>query len=231
MKLENFSFLVLDLILVSLLALLFYTQRSQLKPFKKSAIKTIVSTSLFLLIIDFIFTHNQYWMYHSGAIVGLTIFKVPIEKLVFTPTILAISLIIYLFIKRKLDYTNRKWVVRLLCFLFIILTIPFPYIHWYDFHTFLSSLLLNFFLLFLLYKTPKWSTNFLVLFTTTLYPFVALSSFISGTDWNAPLLTFNALETQGVFIFSFPLENLFYWFAVLFVGIYLFESLERKQQI
>jgi len=228
---EYFGFLTLDLILILVFTLLVIVQKEYFISIKKSVINSILVSSIILFTIDSVLTNYLLLIYKPNTNLGLFVLNIPLEKYIYTSCILGIALLSYTLVKEKLDYINRKWLVRIIGSILILLTLPLVYIHWYDIHSFIAISLLNLSLFYLLIKAPKWSINFLVTFLALLIPYSLLSAFLGGSFSSSPLMLYNSLETQGVYITSFPLENLFYWFVVLCFIIFVFEKLENLKEL
>ena len=225
MILENTYFLLLNLCQLIVVFLLFKWNRESFKVQLHYQAKPILLTFFIVLFLDIIFTQNNLWEYNSQFSIGIFLLGVPIEKIVQILAVLTSTLLTFMWIKKHINFRFKTGLIRVLFVLLLALYLPMSYIHWYDWHTLLASIIFNVSLIYLFVFTPKWNSSFLFTFWTIGIPYTFLQLIVSGYFFDTVIFKYNSLETQGFFVVGFPLEELMYLFGVLLFGVFLLEKL------
>ncbi len=228
MSIGLLQFLFIDCILLAFLMLLTFLLKKPFRLVQKPFFNTILYVGAVALLWEIIYVLAGLWEYNSVYTLGLNLIGVPVEKIVLIATEIAITILVYLWIKIRFQYSWNRWFLRLLLLIPFLLVLPMTYVNWYDLHTLSAAILLFFSLLYFLWFTPDWTPNFLVCCWTLLVPYCVLQLTLTGYFSGITIFNYQSIETQGAYILSFPIEDLMYWFVFQFVTISVFEKFNSR---
>jgi lycopene cyclase domain-containing protein len=196
----------------------------------------ILFPALFFLVWDELKTRNGVWSFSNEHTVGLKLFSLPIEEVLFFFIVPYCCVFVYECMRSYFPkIRNKAWgkyVLIIMCIAFFIVAI-LSYGKEYTFYTCLFNAL--FILLLLLFK--KWFTNFdassfLISYLVIVIPFLIVNGFLTAI----PVVQYNDAENLGIRIFSFlpwpmhniPVEDIFYGMLLILMNVALFEKLRNK---
>ena len=192
--------------------------------------------ALFFLVWDELKTRAGVWSFNDAYIIGVKLFSLPLEEVLFFFVVPFCCVFIYeCIISYFPDVRNKKWGDRLLlllgaCFL---IAAALTYGKAYTFYTSLFNALF----IAALFVFKKWfqgfdASAFFLSYTVVIVPFLLVNGFLTGI----PVVMYNDAENLGLRIFSFlpwpmnniPVEDIFYGMLLILMNIALFEKLRTK---
>lgn len=222
-----FQILLLSIIIPFILSfhkkIKFYTKWPQ---FIKSNILTIIP----FIIWDEIFTAHGFWGFAQEHVVGIYLFNLPIEEILFFIIIPYCCIFTYE-VFNKLSLENNKTIQRLNLLLGIIILISglLSYPKMYTFITFTS---LGFALIILFFKNENFiPTFYLTYFVITSSFFLIVNGILTGGTLDPPPVWYNNNENLNVRIWTIPIEDFFYSMLLLLSNIWLFEIFQKRRKI
>ncbi|TDG34841.1 lycopene cyclase domain-containing protein [Pedobacter changchengzhani] len=186
----------------------------------------ILITGAVFLVWDLLFTQLNIWSFNPGYIVGIYLWGLPLEEMLFFLTVPYACIFIYeclnaYFPKNILG--KFSFALSNLILGFCVAVLFFAYHRWY--------VLINFtFLFFVLgyveYINQKFRFmyKFYRMYLVSLVPFYIVNGFLTSI----PVVLYNNKENLGVRVGTIPLEDHFYLMALLLMNIYLFEFFKSR---
>ena len=173
------------------------------------------------------FTHIGVWGFNERYLIGIDLFGIPIEEILFFVTIPYASIFTFKTIQQYFQESSLKNLGRLFLggvfgFSFLILFIGFSNL--YTGTIVKLSLVTSFLFLFL---DSKWIGHFALTFILLLIPFLALNGILTGSLIENEIVWYNENEILGKRIGTIPIEDLFYAFLLLIWNIYFFEKFKK----
>ncbi|MBC8046330.1 MAG: lycopene cyclase domain-containing protein [Fimbriimonadaceae bacterium] len=206
----------------------FHPKLNFYKNFKPFFISNILIASLFL-IWDILFTKLGVWGFNPDYVLGIYLFNLPLEEILFFVCIPFSCLFTYhclnLFVQIKWKpKTENIFVLSLSTVLFII-GIYF-YSKLYTSATFIS---LSVLLLMLKYFAKvNWLGKLIIIYPVLLIPFFIVNGILTGSGLEQPVVWYNDLENIGIRLFTIPVEDIFYGFELISLNIFLYEYFKTK---
>ena len=229
----NYTYLLINIFVILFPLALSFDKKVHFFKKWKFAIPAILITGVVFLVWDLLFTKLEIWSFNPDYIVGLYLWGLPLEEMLFFLTVPYACIFIYeclnaYFPKNILGKASFALSNILLGFCIAILS--FAYDRWY--------VLINFtFLFFVLgyveYVNQKFRFmyRFYRTYLVSLIPFYIVNGFLTAI----PVVLYNDKENLGFRVGSIPLEDHFYLMGLLLMNIYLYEvfksRVERKQVI
>lgn len=192
----------------------------------KNVFKSILIVAIPYLIWDELFTMNGIWGFSDGHIVGLKIFNLPIEEILFF-VVVPFSLIflfevINFYIKDKVISINKSLLIFLSA-IFLILALIF----YSKTYTAIQALLI--FIFFISAYFLKWeilsNRNFWIFIFLSFIPFIVINYFLTSI----PVVWYNESKIVGFKIITIPVEDFFYHFTLTSFYLLTYNYFQSKK--
>lgn len=191
-----------------------------------------IIASLIFLIWDSIFVNKGVWGFNEKYILGIDVFNIPIEEILFFFCIPYACVFTYhclsLFVKIEWKVNTENIVSIAIVFLLFITGIIF-YNRVYTSVTFISTAVLLLFLKFMFKVT--WLQKLLSIYPILLLPFFIVNGILTGSGLQEPVVLYNDVENLGIRLITIPVEDIFYGFELILLNIFLFEYLKNKVNV
>lgn len=222
---SHFTYLVLMLASLSGPLLLSFSKHVQyIKKWKFLPLPLSI-TLIYFGIWDSIFTKIGVWNFNEQYILGIKIFRLPLEEWLFFIIIPFCCVFIYeccnYFIKK--DYLHNyafKINAVILISISIIAILNIDKI--YTAFNFLSAIIVLLYIQFIL--KPVWLGRFYVGYLFSLLPFFI----VNGILTYLPVVRYNDAENLGIRIVTIPIEDSIYCLLLLLMNITVYEKLKGK---
>jgi len=179
---------------------------------------------------DMLYTHIGVWGFNDQYTLGLKLFNLPIEEILFFICIPYASIFTYhcfkLFYAKAVTLFSYQAISLVL---FVGLTITG--------FVFISKLYtsITFFILALLIADisiigkEKWMAHFYFMFLVILLPFFIVNGILTGTGLEQPVVWYNNSENMGIRILTIPFEDIFYGMLLLMLNAFAFENFRKRR--
>jgi len=221
----KFTYLLINFITVFFPLILSFDKKVRFYQYWKFIWPGMLITGLVFLFWDVLFIDKGVWTFNSEYITGVTIFKLPIEEILFFLTVPFACIFIYAcsnyYIKWVLNIRLTRIVSNLIV-IFSILILIFYHHHLYTAVTFgLLGVLVVFFQFI---WDARGLGRFYIAYLVSLLPFYMINGLLTGL----PVVIYNDAENSGSRIGSIPIEDHFYCMALLLMNIGFFEYFRRR---
>ena len=195
----------------------------------KIIFSAISIVAIVYIVWDVIFTKIGVWGFNPNYHLGITIFNLPIEEILFFFLIPYASIFIhyslqYFFPKAKL---SNKFVV-LFTWVLIILLVVLIAMNMDKLYTQINGFFLVFALLLGLLDKNKTLHRFYISFLVIFIPFAIVNGILTGSFIDEPVVWYNNAENLGIRFFTIPIEDFGYAFSMLFFSVILIERFKIK---
>lgn len=226
---SNYLYLFLDLISILFpLAFSFYPKANFSKKWKYLW-PSIFITAMIFIVWDIAFTHQGIWGFNPKYILGIYLYNLPIEEVLFFVCIPYACIFVY----EALNHLIKKdWLGAHASRISAVLCLPLLSIgmlsirHWYTSFTFITTSV------FIATVQWIWRRSFLgrfyFSFVFVLIPFFIINGILTGSFIAEPVVWYNMQETLGITIATIPLEDVFYGMLLLLMNTSLFESMQKN---
>lgn len=197
--------------------------------FWKPYFTAISMTGIFFIIWDIYFAYSQVWGFNDDYLVGIRIFKLPVEEWLFFLLIPYSSNFIHyslehFFPKFKLSAKQAQLFSAFLFGNAIVISA----INYDKIYTLCSFGLFAVLMLLQVIFKWKYAQRFYLSFMMIYIPFFFVNGALTGSYSKLPVVFYNDAENLGIRVGTMPLEDSFYCFTMLYSSILLFEYLKEK---
>jgi lycopene cyclase domain-containing protein len=183
-------------------------------------------TGLVFLFWDVLFTLKGVWSFNSAYIIGVNLFGLPLEEMLFFLTVPFACIFIYAclnyYVKWLMPY-RLTGIISSMMLLLSVLMLIFFYDRLYTFVTF--GLLLLLVLMLQYWFKVEWLNRFYIAYAVALIPFYI----VNGMLTSIPIVSYNNAENIAYRVGTIPFEDHFYMMALLLMNIGFFEYFRRKE--
>lgn len=195
----------------------------------KAFFTAIISVGLFFIAWDIYFTYQDVWGFSPQYLLGIDIFRLPLEEWLFFLLIPYSSLFIhyallYFFPKPQLGVKLTQIIT---VFLFGI-SLYVAVFHHDKIYTFCSFGLFAILMLLQLVFKYRYARRFYLSFIVIYIPFFFVNNALTGAYSESPVVYYNTSEIIGYRVGTMPLEDSFYCFSLLYGILLVFEYLKNK---
>jgi lycopene cyclase domain-containing protein len=193
----------------------------------KAALLSGLIVALPFLVWDIAFTQNGFWGFNPDYLVGLYIYNLPIEEVLFFLLVPFSCLFIYACVKAYLQRMSLYWTNAIIYFLllcYIGFIVLYSFGGAYPRSVIASSVMT---LMALLFSRER--TRFLPLaFVISLLPFLLVNGVLTGGFTEEPVVWYNDAERVPFRIFTIPAEDILYCFTLIGMNAVIFEVASRR---
>lgn len=189
----------------------------------------LLSTMLIFIPWDALFTVNGFWGFNETYYLNYRLLGLPIEEWLFFicipyACIFTFYALLYYFPDLGLSMHNTKIISLLLAFLLVVLCIVY-HDRWY---TFTVSVYTLFCTLAVLKWNPRLLARFYPVFLVILLPFFLINGTLTGSFIADEVVWYNNDENIGFRLFTIPVEDTIYAFALLVTNLFLIEFYRER---
>ena len=224
---KPYTYLMIDIgcLLVPFIAS-FYPKHKFCKEWKPFLVANLI-VSFFFLVWDADFTVRGIWGFNPDYLLGLYIFNLPVEEVLFFICIPYACVFTYFalrYLVRRNPLERYHKVLTLILVLILLIVGLLSLEKWYTGVTFLLTAA---YLIFRLIRKADLSYHYLAYFL--ILPFFFMSNgILTGSFLDAPIVWYNDEENLGVRIFTIPVEDTIYGLLLIFMNVDLYEFFKRK---
>lgn len=214
MKLEYLIFNLLIFFLAFLPKMVFFRE---LFKYDKKILKSIIIAA-FVFIIKDIFSNNFFWKFNDDFILGIRLFGLPIEEIMFFFTVSYSTLFVYMMIEKF--FNNKKIKIKPSLFklfsvtLFLFLLVVFINHKLYFFY--ISS----FWYLTLIFIKNQLSVNLIRFYGVIFFLTLIFNFYLTAR----PVVIYNENYLIGIKILTIPIEDFIYSFSFFNLLIYFLKK-------
>lgn len=195
----------------------------------KAVFSAITIVAIVYIIWDIIFTKIGVWGFNSDYHLGINIFQLPLEEVLFFICIPYASIFIhyslqYFFPNAKLP---NKFVVPF-TWLLIALLVVLIAMNMGKLYTQINGGFLVFALLLGLLDKNNTLHCFYISYLVILIPFAIVNGILTGSFIDEPVVWYNNAENLGIRVFTIPVEDFGYAFSMLYFSVILIERFKLK---
>jgi len=195
----------------------------------KSVFLSISIVGIFFIVWDIIFTQEGVWGFNPDYHLGINLWGLPIEEILFFICIPYASIFIhYAFLY---FFENTKLSDKLTKYISIILLISAILVLFYAFPKKYTTVTFSLFILLMVFslwkKTPV-LPRFFITFLIILIPFFLVNGILTGSFIENEVVWYNNDENLNIRLFTIPVEDAVYAFNMLYPSILLIEFFKKK---
>lgn len=194
----------------------------------KSLWPALLITSILFIGWDILYTHLGIWGFNPKYIIGVYLFNLPIEEVLFFICIPYSSLFIYHLVSKSslADKINPQ----IISIIIAVVLIDVAVFNIHKLYTMATFALLSIFVLSLqlIYK-PKYMARFYVSFLFIMIPFFMVNGILTGSFIHEEVVWYNAEHHLNLRAGTIPVEDVFYGMLLVLTNVFLYERFMARK--
>lgn len=195
----------------------------------KAVFLAIFLVAIPFLIWDVIFTKNGVWGFNPEHLLGVYLFRLPLEEILFFICIPYASVFThYVFIHFFKNLKIEEKATQIITFLLLIAAFLIVFFSYPKAYTTVNFTLFGGLMLYALFVKDAILQQFYITFLLILIPFFMVNGILTGSLLEEPVVWYNNAENLGIRLGTVPVEDIFYAFNLLYLNLILIEKLKLK---
>jgi len=176
---------------------------------------------------DVLFTVKGVWSFNPKYILGINIYQLPLEEVLFFLTVPFACIFIYACLNHYFKYMLSDMVSEVISGAMVVLSILVLIFHSHKLYPLVTfSLLLVLVVLFEYVLRRRWLNRFYIMYIVALIPFYI----VNGALTSIPIVLYSKTQTIGDRVWTIPFEDHFYLMALLLMNVGFFEYFKSRKQ-
>ncbi|MEJ6583601.1 MAG: lycopene cyclase domain-containing protein [Crocinitomicaceae bacterium] len=218
-------YLILDIATLACPLLLSFDNNIQYAKSWKSSLLAALIIAIPFIIWDIIFTQYGFWGFNPEFITGIYIFHLPIEEILFF--IIVPFACTFIYECCKYFFRSYQFIIlnRVFTFFIPLYALNMVFLDDIGYYT-LLSIVASSIVLFWMMRNPQY--RFIsIAFCFILMPFFIVNGFLTGEFTEFPVVWYNDAQKVDYRIFTIPMEDVLYNFALIVSNILAFEFIKK----
>lgn len=197
----------------------------------KSMFTAILIVTLPFIAWDMYFTHIGIWSFNEDYLLGINVFNLPIEEVLFFICMPYACLFTFHCIKKVTAHLNKNNYQKPISILLVALFVSMATLNHQQSYTLSTfTLLAMVLLIFTQLKSNSWLTPFYISFLIILLPFFVVNIILTGWMLDATVVLYNDFENLGIRLNTIPVEDIFIGMLLLICNTALYETLKKRAE-
>lgn len=226
---EHYTYLLINFFTVIVCFIFSFHHKIKFSRHFVAFILSSVLVAAVFIAWDAWFTKIGVWWFNDQYLIGIRIFQLPLEELMFFICIPFACVFTYFCLNKffNFDWDPLSEKVFVIGFILILVVLAFIYCDFiYPFITFVVTALSLFALSFIL--KVQWIGKASVIYLILMPGFIAVNGILTGTGLDAPIVNYNPARIIGFRIFTIPVEDTIYGYTLILWNLYFFQKFKKK---
>lgn len=196
----------------------------------KFVLPAITITAILFITWDALFTKLGIWGFNPRYTMGIDVFGLPVEEILFFFCIPYACLFTYFALNNLIEKDHLLPFHEIISSLLIILLLVFGSYFIDRLYTGTTFILTGFFLAFVLLKLrARFMGRFYLAFAVLVIPFLIVNGVLTGSFIEEPVVWYNNEENMGMRLGTIPPEDLVYAMLMILLSVTIWEKLEDRR--
>jgi lycopene cyclase domain-containing protein len=224
----KYTYLIINILTVFFPVVLSFDKRVAFAKSWKYIWPGMAITGLLFLFWDVLFTVQGVWSFNDKYIVGLKLFGLPLEEILFFLTVPFACIFIYACLNYYVKWQLNTYVSRSISGLLVLASAFILPENFGKLYTAVTFTLLAVILLSLLFVfKADWLGRFYMAYLVSLIPFYI----VNGSLTSIPVVLYDNHQNLGFRIGTIPFEDHFYSMALLLMNVGFFEYFKNRKKL
>ncbi len=199
----------------------------QFIPFIKSAFVV----SIPFLVWDVIFTYQKIWWFNYDYTIGVTIFALPLEEILFFFCIPFSCVFTFFCITKFFSLKGLKGLNNVIVFILIIICVLLGLLHYGKWYTLLTTAITCCILVYFHFVLKlNWIGKATLVYIILLPGFFSVNGLLTGSFLNSPIVNYNSNHIIGLRMFTIPIEDMIYGYAQFLLVLFFYKYFNLKNE-
>jgi lycopene cyclase domain-containing protein len=223
---KHYTYLLINVLTVFFPIVLSFDKKVNFFKKWKFIFPGLILSGLLYLLWDYLFTINQVWSFNPEFILGITIFKLPLEEILFFFTVPFACIFIYECLICYFNFNISSKISKSISYFLIALCLILAFVYHDRLYSFINFSTLALVLVFTIFRNIKLDMGkFYISYLVSLIPFYIVNGILTAI----PIVSYNNLENMGFRVGTIPFEDHFYSMSLFLLNLIFFEHFRNKK--
>jgi lycopene cyclase domain-containing protein len=225
------TYLLINILAISIPLLVTFHSRFKFYKRWNALWPALILPAIFFIIWDIYFTDLGVWGFNPAHLIGIKIFNLPLEEVLFFIAIPYACMFTYDVLRQNITLRIKRNHLNIFVFalaLILLITGLFNIDKWYTGTTFILTAFFLFIHIYL-FKSNYLGHFFIAYAIIYLFPFLIVNGLLTGSMLNEPVVWYNNEENLGLRIFTIPVEDFIYGMLLYLMNTSLYEALQTSK--
>ena len=227
----QYTYLLINFFTIFICFIFSFHPKIKFNKFFKAFILSSSFVALFFIGWDMVFTAKKVWWFSHQYTIGLSLYNLPIEEVLFFLCIPFSCVFTYFCLDKFFNFSWIKKIENPLLLLFSAALFSTAIYFREQVYTFTAFTTCSFSILILKYVLKAdWIGKALIIYLLLSPGFLMVNGLLTGTGLHSPVVNYNPEEFMGYRILTIPVEDFFYGFELILWNLYFFLKLKKYEQ-
>ncbi|WP_262147797.1 lycopene cyclase domain-containing protein [Chryseobacterium foetidum] len=227
----QFTYLLINFFAVIICFIFSFHPKIKFNRFFRAFILSSLFVAVFFIVWDMIFTAKKVWWFSHEYTIGLLIYNLPIEEILFFICIPFSCVFTYFCLDKFFDFSWVKKIENVLLHIitFVLLALAtYFYEQLYTLTAFVTCALSILVLKYIL--KADWLGKAVIIYIILSPGFLVVNGLLTGTGLPSPVVNYNPAEFMGFRILTIPVEDFFYGLEMILWNLFFFLKFKKYEQ-
>lgn len=227
----QFTYLLINFFTVIICFAFSFHPKIKFNRYFRSFIAASLFVALFFIVWDMIFTAEKVWWFDHQYTIGMLVYNLPIEEILFFICIPFSCVFTYFCLDKFFDFQWIKKFENYLLYSLVLIFTGFAVYYNQQLYTFtaFTTCALSIIVLKNILKAD-WLGKALVIYILLSPGFLLVNGLLTGTGLPSPVVNYNPDEFMGFRILTIPVEDFFYGFEMILWNLFFFLKFKKYEQ-
>jgi len=223
---ERYSYLLINVLVILFPLVLSFDKKVHFYKKWKFILPGLIITGLLYLLWDYLFTVHQVWAFNPNYILGINLWGLPLEEILFFITVPFACIFIYECLISYFNFNLPSQLINGISVSLIVLGAVLLFFYYDRLYSLINfSTLIVVLLYTVLKKTDLNMGRFYIAYLVSLLPFYIVNGILTAI----PIVIYNDAENMGFRVGTIPLEDHFYSLSLILMNLLFFEYFRNKK--
>ncbi len=225
---QKYIYLSINLLALAIPFALSFYQKAPFWRKWKYVLPAIALTAAVFIAWDVAFTHAGIWSFNPRYTIGIDLWGLPVEEMLFFICIPYASLFTYFALNHLIEKDHLFPHQELISSIVIVLLLIFGTYFIHNLYTGTTFLVTGMLLAFIWLKLRlRFMGRFYFAYAVLLIPLLIISGVLTGAFLDEPVVLYNDAHNSGIRLGTIPIEDTVHAFLLLLIPITLWEKFEE----
>lgn len=195
-----------------------------------SFLKAAILVAIPFIAWDIWFTAHGVWWFNTDYTLGISLFGLPLEEILFFICIPFSCIFTYYTIDKYYKWEALSAFNNLLVFVSIIILSVVGLLHTDKIYTLITTIVTILTLIYLHFIAKEdWLTKASLVFTLLMLGFFPVNGVLTGSFIENPIVNYNPKDFLGMRLFTIPIEDAVYGYTQFLLVLYFFKKFSKAK--
>ena len=229
---EKYTYALILFLTIIICFIASFDKRLRFNRYFSAFLKGVTLVAIPFILWDIWFTDHGVWWFNDIYVLGLRLFGLPIEEILFFYCIPFSCVFTYYCLDRFFDWKHAEGFNNIIVFAMIIIISVFGLLYQDRIYTLVTAIVTVLTLIFLhLIRRVPWISQATFTYLILMLGFFPVNGVLTGFGLESPIVNYNPAGFMGIRMITIPVEDAIYGYAQFLLVIYFFLLFKNRNEV